>query len=205
MAFTPAYRPHPTVAPEGIRDVRPTANHLRRSAAGLAGAACLLLVSACGTNFDAQTGQVYQPAAGANQDTEQIKMLNVVAVDNADNTATLSASLLNKADEADAISGVTGTNNGDAIDVELVEPIELPPHELVKTGEEAQVVVAFDDLQAGYYVKLDFEFESAAPIEVNVPIASRDDAAVYEGIAEAPETPEPKNGSGNQSGNNNQG
>lgn len=186
---------HRTVAPEGIRDVRPTANRLRRSAVGLAGAACLLGVSACGTNFEAQTNQVYQAAAGANHNTGQVKLLNVLVVDNSDDTGTLSASLLNKVDEDDTISGVTGTNTeGDAIDVELVEPVELPAHELVLTGEEAQVVVSSDDLTPGRYVTLTFQFEDAAPVEIDVPVVERDDHGIYDAIAEAPE-PAPKQNS----------
>lgn len=176
---------------EGIRDVRSTANHLRRSAAGLAGAACLLLVGACGTNFEAQTNQIYQPAIGANESNDQIKLLNVLGVANDDDTATLSASIYNKTTEDDVVTAVTGTDGeGNSIEVELVEPIELPAQDLVATGEEAQVVVSFDEMTAGYYVTLDFEFENASPVEVDVPIVTRDEEGVYDGaydeIAEAP-------------------
>ncbi len=153
---------------------------------------CLLAVGACGTNFSAQTNQVYQPAAGADAYTDDLKLLNVLAVDNADGTATLSASVTNRTTTDDSITDVTGTDDeGNAVDVELVEPIDVPAHELVKTGEEAQIIISSDDVQAGYYVTLDFTFENSSPTSVDVPVVTRDEEGVYadtyDDIAEAPE------------------
>lgn len=173
--------------------MRPTASRLRRSAACFAGVACLLAVGACGTGVDAQTNQVYQPAAGANVRADSVDLLNVLAVDNSDDTATISASILNKADADDQLTGVTGTTeSGDAVeggqpvDVQLADPIDLQSQELVKIGARAEIVVSYDSLGGGQYVTLDFEFENSAPIEMDVPVVARDDHGTYDGIAEAP-------------------
>ncbi|HLR85452.1 MAG TPA: hypothetical protein VK059_10920 [Nocardioidaceae bacterium] len=184
-----------------------TADRLRRSAAALAGVACLLAMSACGTNFGAQTNQVYQPASGADAYTDELKLLNVLAVDNADDTATLSATLVNRTGTDDSVTAVSGTDGeGNDIDVQLVDPVEIPAHGRVKTGEEAQIVVSSDDLTAGYYVNLDFTFENSSPTKVDVPIVTRNEEGVYADaytdIAEAPEqTPKQQKGERKQSGN----
>ncbi|UYM06854.1 hypothetical protein [Solicola gregarius] len=179
--------------------MRPTASRTRRRAACIAGVVSLLAVSACGTGFDAQTNQVYQPAAGANERAESVDLLNVLAADNSDDTATISASLLNKGDADDTVTAITGTTDsgdglkgGDPIDVQLAGPIALPTHELVKVGADAEIVVSYDDLGGGQYVTLDFEFENAAPITMDVPVVARGEHGIYDGIAEAPEpTTEP--------------
>ena len=182
------------MVPEGIRDVRPTASRLRRSAASISAAACLIAVGACGTGFDAQTNQVYQPAAGANIRADNIDLLNVVGVDNSDDTATLSLGVLNKADADDTLTTVTGvTDSGDKVeggqevDVEFADPIDLPSGTLVKLGEEPEIVISYDGLGGGQYTTLTFEFENSAPIEVDVPVVSRGDEGVYDSIAEAPD------------------
>lgn len=171
--------------------------------------ACLLVVGACGTNFSAQTNQVYQPASGADAYTDELKLLNVLAVDNADGTATLSATLVNRTGTDDSVTEVTGVDGeGNTIDVQLAEPIEIPAHELVKTGEEAQIVITSDDVRSGYYVKLDFTFENSAPTKVDVPVVSRDEEGVYADaytdIAEAPE-PAPKQKSSDKQSDESQG
>ncbi|UPK74586.1 hypothetical protein MU582_19440 [Nocardioidaceae bacterium SCSIO 66511] len=173
--------------------MRPTASRLRRGAAGISAAACLLALGACGTGFDAQTNQVYQPAAGANDHATDVDLLNVVGVDNSDDTATISASVLNKADADETITGVTGvTDSGDdveggkEVDITFAGPIDLPHGDLVKLGEEAEIVISYEDLGGGQYATLTFEFQNAAPVEMDVPIVSRGDEGVYDAVAEAP-------------------
>ena len=162
------------------------------------------MVSACGTNFSAQTNQPYQPAEGANADSDKVKVLNAVAVANSDDTATLSASLITEAADADSLTGVTGTDGeGQPLDVTLDEPIELSPDAFVKTGEEPQVVLSLNETGPGYYVTLDFEFENAAPLEMDVPVVERGDEGMYDEIAEAPEpAPSPNKNNGKKSDSN---
>ncbi|MGH3357516.1 MAG: hypothetical protein ACRDO7_01850 [Nocardioidaceae bacterium] len=165
----------------------PTSHRVRRGAACVAGLACLLGVSACGTGFEAQTSQAYQAAAGSNERAADLDVLNMLAVENTDGTATVSAALINKSDEDDSLTAVTGTDSeGNEIDVELIGPIALPPGKLVTLGEEAEIVLS-GDLSAGYYTTLNLQFENGAPVEIEVPIVEREEDGTYDDIAEAPQ------------------
>lgn len=154
----------------------------------------MLGLSGCGTGFDAQTNQAYQPGDGSIERTADVDLLGVVAVDNADDTATISASIMNKSDADDRLVGVTGAGrSGDAIDVEVADPVDLPPGDLVSLGEEPEVVLSSDELAPGYFTDLTFEFENAGPVDIDVPVVSREESETYAEIAEAPEPePEPK-------------
>lgn len=183
-------------------------NRVRRSAVCLIGLVCLLGVGACGTGFEAQTNHSYQAAEGSNERSEDVDAMNMVAVENSDGTATVSAALLAKTDDGDALTDVTGTDSdGDQVDIEFDGPLTLPKGDLVMLGEEPELVLSGDAVEAGYYVALDLQFETAAPVEVEVPIVERGEEGTYDSVAEAPE-PEPtdsgdKAGKGNGDGKGN--
>lgn len=177
-----------------------TPHRVRRSAASLAGLACLLGLAACGTGVNAQTNQSYQAAEGSNERTEHVDAMNVIAVENSDGTATVSAALLAKADDGDALTGVTGTDpDGGQVDVEFDGPITLPEDDLVSLGEEPELVLSGDAIEAGYYITLTLEFETAAPVEVEVPVVERGEEGTYDSVAEAP-APEPTDSGDDKSG-----
>lgn len=167
--------------------MRPTSHRVRRGAACLAGVACLLGISACGTNFEAQTNQAYQAAAGSNERAAGVDILNMLAVENADGTATVSATVLNKSGGDDSITAVSATDEeGDDVDVELSQPVALPDGKSVMLGEEPEIVISDEDLSAGYYTTLTLQFDSIAPVQIQIPVVDRGDEGTYDGIAEAP-------------------
>ena len=178
------------VPPKGIRDVSRTPHRVRRGAACLAGLACLLGLAACGTGVNAQTNQSYQAAAGSNEREADVDVMNILAVENTDGlAATISAGVIAKGqdDAGDTLTGVSGTDGeGNELDVQLDAPVELPDGELVTLGEEPEITLSGDAVEAGYYVTLDLQFETAAPVEVEVPVVERGEEGTYDSVAEAP-------------------
>ena len=146
--------------------------------------AAVLLVSACGTGFNAQTNKVYQAGAGATDRGGEVEVLNGLFVDNAEGTATFSGGLLNKQDVDDTVTSVTGKKDGEQVEIVLDAPIELASGRLFKAGEEPQIVARGDNIKPGYYVTLTFSFSSSAPVEIEVPVVRR--SATYDDVALSP-------------------
>lgn len=145
----------------------------------------VLALSACGTGFDAQTNRVYTAGVGSNHRGDTVDILNALFVENADETATLSAGLLALEPGGDAVTGVeVTTQDGQSIESSLDEPISLAFDELHLTGEEAEVVVRGANFLAGDFVQVELAFETSAPISIDVPVVARDDA--YDEVAPAP-------------------
>jgi len=152
-------------------------------------ATALLLLSGCGTGFSAQTNQTYDAGVGSNHSDGQIKVLNALFVDNGDDTATFSASLLNKDTNAHTLTAVTTTTTaGTPIASTLAAPRKLEPQVPYTPGTNGDIILT-GEFPAGGFVKVTLEFDGAAPVSINAPIVER--SGMYEGVATQPVTPEP--------------
>lgn len=145
----------------------------------LAAAAALLAapaLSACGTNFDAQTDQIYTPADGENSYEGSVDVLNALIVSDTPGSGRFIAGLVNnETSEADTLQGVEGV--GDSAEVTFsIEggETEIPPGgSLQLSNDDAAMVVASGSeevLAAGKYVRVSVSFANGETAELNVPV-----------------------------------
>lgn len=154
---------------------------LRRCAALAASATALLALAGCGTNFSAQTNQPYDAAVGSNERGGKVQVLNALFVDNTDDTATFSATLINKDTNAHRLTAVTATTeDGTTVAAELDEPVELKSQTPYTPGKSGDIRLT-GTFPKGGFVKLTLEFDGAAPVTINAPVVTR--TAMYDDVA----------------------
>ena len=159
---------------------------LKRRAAIVAALLLAPTLAACG--FSAQTDQVYQAAAGVNDRSGVVEILNAQIVSATDGTGTFIAALDNNASTADKLvsvdgTGVTTTTKGVDIPADGVANLAQP----AAVGNPVQVQVDGAAVQAGKWVRLTFVFASGQSTQVLVPIVS--DSADYTGVPLPTEAP----------------
>lgn len=157
----------------------------RRTTVSAVVAAAVLGLSACGTNFSAQTNQQYQAAEGANQRGE-VDAMNTVLVADEDGTGVLAAGLVNKTDSAQKLTGVTiTTSDGKQLTVDApAEAVTVPAGKIVSLGQaDTDAFSVPEGAAAGRYVTVTFSFSNAQDTVVEAPSAARSDT--YENIVKA--------------------
>lgn len=158
----------------------------RLSAATLVAIAGLTL-SACGTGFDAQTNQVYQPAVGANARGD-VESHNTQLVENGDGSATLSAAVVNTLEDDQTLTGVEVANeDGESLTVRAPKiALPLASGQLVTLGgvDTEGVYVVTEGAEPGDYVTITLSFSDSAPLEIQAPVVARaDHAGEYDDVA----------------------
>ncbi len=155
----------------------------RRALAALACAAAFAL-SGCATGFNAQTTKQYDAAIGSNSRGGDVEVLNALFVANDNDTATLSASLLDKARTATSLTDITVTDEkGTEIAATFAEPVELKPNVLYVSGKTPDVMIT-GAFKLGQFVTASFDFDNAGTVTLKVPIVDRN--GMYDEIAKAP-------------------
>ena len=152
-------------------------SHARRLASIAAATAALASLSACGTNFGAQTNQQYQAAAGANHRSGDVQVLGAVLVANADGSATLSGALLNKTGTVEQLTGISaatldGKRLSTAVDNGPVR-LDLPVDSAIQLGAHKSLVAFVETVTAGGYATLTLEFSDSPSVKLDVPIVTR--------------------------------
>lgn len=159
----------------------------RRLTAVCLAAAASLSLSACGTGFNAQTNQVYQPAIGANERGD-VESHNTLLVTNRDGSATLSAGLLNTLDQTQTITSVSvAAQGGDELTVRSPKiALPLPSGVLTTLGgaTEGAVFVVTQGAEPGAYVDVTYTFSDSGPLTVKSPVVARGEfAGEYDAVA----------------------
>lgn len=135
--------------------------------------AALLLapvLGACG--FSAQTDQVYQAAAGVNDRSGNVDILNALVVSGSDGTGTLSTSLVNnnqtKADRLISVTGtgITAASQGVAIPAAGAADLSNP----AAVGAGPQVALTGAGIIPGSFVTLTFTFASGQSTTLKVQV-----------------------------------
>jgi hypothetical protein len=136
--------------------------------------AALVLTAACGSNFDAQTNRIYQPAEGIVNRDGDVYALNVLVVADGSEAVVIGA-LLNQVLRTDALVEVTGkADQGSAFTAEISgSELELPSRQLVQMGDEAAVSLPAEDVTLGSVVDVTLTFRNATPISISVPVVDR--------------------------------
>lgn len=147
----------------------------RRLAATALSALVILTLSACG--FDDQTYHQYQPAAGANYRSSTINVLNTVLVANANDSATLSASIVNNSSSSQSLSSVTVTStDGKTLPVKstkILLPLPKGGSAVLGQASDAGGWTVTAGAKPGYYVKVTLNFTDAPPVTINTPVVAR--------------------------------
>lgn len=148
------------------------------------GAVCAALVlSACGSNFDAQSQQPYQPAVGVSNRTGDVYAIDTLVVTNNNGDGTVVAALINQAQQDDTLREVSAVDNdGGALTVAPLPDtgLPLPSGQAVQLADSGAVRVSGKSLRAGYFITLTFTFAQAAPLEMQVPVVIN--SSTYTGV-----------------------
>lgn len=137
--------------------------------------ALLVALTGCAAGFDAQTNQPYQPAQGVTVRSSEVYAVNTLVVTDGNGNGTVVTSLINQRSEPDKLVALTAkdTAGGGAKVSPLPKGgIELATQQAVQTATDGALRISSDTLHAGGLVTLSFEFESAAPVKVEVPVVA---------------------------------
>lgn len=151
-------------------------------------AAALLGVAGCGSNFNAQTQQQYQPAEGINNRAGDVYAINTLVVTDGKGNGTVVSALINQAQTEDTLRSVTATDGSAQLKVAPLPEsgIVLRPSRLVQLGTEGSVRIRSDNLRAGFFVTLTFTFANAAPLELDVPVVENEEDSPYADVPVEP-------------------
>lgn len=178
---------------------------LRRVATVVVIPAAALALSGCGSNFSAQTNQIYQAAEGTNDRSALVYSLNTLVVGDDEGNGTVTARLVNTGPDEDELQSFTAQqDDGSEIKVvALTEPIALgtppSPDQSILLGPEGELRLQGGGFVPGDFITLNLVFAQSEPLSIDVPVveptpeyaeipvgppAAADDAA--EGDAEVP-------------------
>ena len=156
-----------------------------RSTAAILLAATALALSACsGTGIGAQTNQQYQAGVGTNLRTGQVQLYNALAVDNEDDTATVSAVIVNTSEDTQKLDAVSATTaDGTSIESRTA-PAIIGPGDSFNTGPAATIVLTGGAVKAGDYITMTLAFDKAGEVTIDAPVVTRTE--MYSDVAESP-------------------
>ena len=134
------------------------------------------LMTACGLNFDEQTDQVYNPAAGVDDRSGSVDVLNALIVSGTDGSGTVIASLVNN-DQVndDTLRGVAGAGADSGLQVKSGGETAIPAAGLLNLATKAQIEVRSSRVVPGNFVKLKFTFDRGQAVTLDAPVVSADD------------------------------
>ena len=173
-------------------------------------------LSACGEDY--ATTYLYTPAAGVNDRSGAVDVLNAAIVSTDGDTGTFIASLANQSREDDAaLEEITGTHPeaGSELTFELPGPVELLPQGFVNLAngvegvapgagtveastEEASRIGVSGDFSLGDFVTVTLTFADGTTKELDIPVLpNNDEYAGIDGEELTPVTfPEQEDGEG---------
>lgn len=126
-------------------------------------------LAGCGTNFNAQTDQVYNPSRGVTDRSGTIDVLNALVVSGTDGSGTVVATLANNTDEADKL--LTVTIDGSAANINAAAgSTDIEPLGHVNLGTSGAVAGSGEGIVPGRFVELAFTFETGEAITVDAPV-----------------------------------
>ncbi len=162
--------------------------HLRRRLALTAGALVLVVpgVTSCGFNY--ATDREYTPAAGVNDQSATVDVLNAAIVSEADGSGTFVATLSN-GDRTTAIALDSLSFGSDStVAVAAFEPIQVPPALSVDLSD-GQGIKVEGPITQGDFVAVTLAFSDGDHVTMKVPVVTA--AGQWEGLDNGTGTPSP--------------
>jgi len=144
--------------------------NVRRSIAAAAILLAAPVLASCG--FGEQTDQVYNAAAGVDNRSGSVYVLNALIVSGSNGSGTVVASLVNSDEQNnDALTGITGIT-GDGLTVNGPSRTALPAGGNVNLSDLGKYGASGQDVVPGKFVKLTFTFQRAQQVTLDVPVMS---------------------------------
>jgi len=143
-----------------------------------------VILSACGSGLDTATNQIYQAGAGVDH-RGQVWVLNTLLVADSD-SATLSASVINKGPEDQELTGISVTDrDGKELEVSTAGlPQDLGVEQLQHLGMQDTPIALVDaELTPGYPVKVTLSFSDSADVTLDTPVEERTE--MYQDIVQS--------------------
>lgn len=147
----------------------------RRPRCLLLGTALLLpVLSACGTGFQAQTSQIYQPGPGISVRSGDVYAVNMLVVSDGAGDGTLVGALINQAQAPDTLEGVELTNRaGRPVSTTIIGgTVALPSQRAVQLADTGDVRVQ-GTVTSGAYYTVTLTFRNAEPVTTMIPVVSQ--------------------------------
>jgi hypothetical protein len=141
--------------------------NVRRSIAATAILLAAPMLASCG--FSQQTDQVYNAAAGVDNRSGSVYVLNALIVSGSNGSGTVVASLVNTDEQNnDALTGVTG----DGLTVNGPTRTTVPAGGNVNLSDLGKYSASGQAVVPGKFVKLTFTFQRAQQVTLDVPVMS---------------------------------
>jgi hypothetical protein len=150
--------------------------HLRRPLALTAGALVLSLGGLTSCGFDLATDRPYQPAAGTNGETGDVRVLSALIVAAQPNEGTLVVTLVSGTDDEQSLTDVAS----DDLEVTDFDPIAVPPRGHVSLAADGDGVLVSGDFDAGRLLPVTFTFDNGDTTSFDVPVVTA--CGTYEGL-----------------------
>jgi hypothetical protein len=133
-------------------------------------------MSGCGVNFNAQTDQPYNPAAGVDDRSGSVDVLNALVVSGSDGSGAFVATLVNNSQtKGDTLKGVSGVGADSNIKATAPKTTAIAPNGLLNLASSGPVNVTGKRVAAGNFVALRLSFDNGSAISVKAPVVSADD------------------------------
>lgn len=141
--------------------------NVRRSIAAAALLVAAPMLASCG--FGEQTDQVYNAAAGVDNRSGSVYVLNALIVSGSKGSGTVVASLVNTDEQnGDALTGITG----DGLTVNGPTRTAVPAGDNVNLSTQGSYSASGQRIVPGRFVKLTFTFQRAQQVTLDVPVMS---------------------------------
>ena len=147
--------------------------NVRRTIAVVAAVLAAPVVSSCGVNFGAQTDQVYNPAAGVNERSGSVDVLNALVVSRTPGSGTVVATLVNNDQrKPDSLRGIAGAGPDSSLTVQVGGTKTIPAGGLLNLATQGKVTARGPRVVPGRFVELRFSFDRGEAVTVKVPVMS---------------------------------
>lgn len=163
--------------------MQPSSRTVRLVSAG-ALALAVSTISAC--SIAMPTDKVYTQAAGANDRSSRVDVLNAVIVSTESGSGTLVTSLVNNEDDrvengqitavADQLTGVAGVGDFASIRAAAFEPVEIPSNDIVVLADGEGIELSGAAIKQGRFIQLELTFANAEPVRIEVPVVTNSGA-----------------------------
>jgi hypothetical protein len=135
-------------------------------------------LTACTVNFDEQTDAVYNPAAGVDDRSGSVDVLNALVVSGSDGSGAVVASLVNNdRQNEDSLKGVAGAGKDAPLQVTPGGSTTIPAGGLLNLAKDGQVQVRGERVVPGNFLELTFTFDRGEPVTVMTPVVPADNPA----------------------------
>ena len=152
---------------------------LRRSLA-LGAAATLSVLSFASCGFDYATDREYTPGVGVNDRDGDLDVLAAVIVSAQPNSGRVVASLSNNLTDEEISLTEIASDASQTLTSESIEPVVVPPGQLVNLAETDPPLNVTGEFEAGDYVPVVFKFSNGETTTLKVPVVNN--SGYYENL-----------------------